>query len=376
MSLINQVLRDLDARHAPAVDRAALPGTLHPLPPEPPRLWPKAAAAALVAGGLAFAYLGGKPLPPPAPSLSPAAAPSSPAALPVPQGTAASAPVALPPEVSALHGDVSAGQPAGAALPGPAAETPGAVPVKTVTTAAKVKRADASPRSGAARESAAGPRDTSDASAAADAKSSTAEVAAPASIEKRPRTGGGNEAADAEYRKAMSALRRGGAAEAIDGLRAALRADKRHRSARQALLSLLVEQRQWNEAQALAEEGLALDPAQAGWAMALARLQFEQGNLAEAVATLTGHAAHAEQHADYQAFLALLLHKQKHAGEAAQRYHAALALKPNESRWWYGLGLVLESDQKPQEARAAFLKARETGNLTPDLLAAVEQRLR
>ena len=174
----------------------------------------------------------------------------------------------------------------------------------------------------------------------------------------------------------MSALRRGATNEAVEGLHAALRLDNRHVSARQALLSLLVEQQQWSEAQSLMEEGLALDPAQTGWAMALARLQLENGKLAEATETLLRHSRHAEQNADVQAFLALLFQKQKRSREAAERYRAALAIKPAESRWWYGLGLSLETDQKPQEARDAFLKAKQTGNLPPELAAAIEQRLR
>ena len=110
--------------------------------------------------------------------------------------------------------------------------------------------------------------------------------------------------------------------------------------------------------------------------MALARLQLENGKLADAVDTLARHARHAEQNPDYQAFQALLFQKQKRSREAAERYRSALALRPTESRWWYGLGLALETDQKPQEAREAFLKAKETGNLPAELTAAVEQRLR
>jgi MSHA biogenesis protein MshN len=198
----------------------------------------------------------------------------------------------------------------------------------------------------------------------------------PGAIDKRPRTSAASDAADTEYRKGLSAVRRGALAEAIERLQAALRLDSHHISARQALLSLLVEQQQWGEAQSLLDEGLAIDPAQTGWAMALARLQLENGKLADAVGTLAQHAKYADQNADYMAFHALLLQKQKRSREAAERYRAALALKPTEARWWYGLGVVLETDQKTQEAREAFLKAREIGNLPPELAGAVEQKLR
>ncbi len=210
----------------------------------------------------------------------------------------------------------------------------------------------------------------------ADASKDLPMAADPASIDKRSRTSPAHDIAETQYRRALAALRRGATTEAVEGLHAALRSDAGHVSARQALLSLLVERQQWGEAQMLMEEGLTLDPTQTGWAMALARLQFENGRLADATETLARYARYADQNADYQAFDALLLEKQKRYREAGERYHAALALKPAESRWWYGLGLLLDADQKPQEARDAFLKARELGNLPPVLAAAVEQRLR
>lgn len=201
-------------------------------------------------------------------------------------------------------------------------------------------------------------------------------VTGQASIDRRPHAAVGNEAAENGYRRAMAAVRRGSVTEAMSGLQGVLRLDSRHVSARQALLSLLLEQQQWSEAQATMEDGLNLDPAQVGWAMALARLQLEKGKLAEAADTLARHAGHADQNPEYQAFFALVLQKQKRPAEAADHYRAALALRPAESRWWYGLGLVLEGDRKAAEAREAFRKARETGNLPAELATAVEQHLR
>jgi MSHA biogenesis protein MshN len=199
-----------------------------------------------------------------------------------------------------------------------------------------------------------------------------AESAVPA-IDKQPRSG---DAAEGEFRRAMQLVRQGATAEAMAGLQAALRLDGRHLAARQALLSLLVEQRHWPEAQALAAEGLSLDPTQTGWAMALARLQVEQGQLADAEATLVRHGGAATAQADYQAFHALLLQKLQRPKEAAEHFRTALAIRPSEGRWWYGLAAALEQDQHPAEAREAYLKAREAGNLPPELAALVDQRLR
>jgi MSHA biogenesis protein MshN len=196
------------------------------------------------------------------------------------------------------------------------------------------------------------------------------------SIDKRPHGALANEAAENEYGKAIAALRRGANTEAMTALQTALRFDANHVSARQALLSLLVRQQRLAEAQAVAEEGLAVDPSQSGWAMAVARLQLEAGKLAEAADTLSRHARYADQNADYQAFYAILMQKQKRFKESVERYRTALALRPAESRWWYGLGMSLEADQQFPEARTAFLRAREAGNLPADLASGVERHLR
>jgi MSHA biogenesis protein MshN len=202
-----------------------------------------------------------------------------------------------------------------------------------------------------------------------------ASAAGPGHIEKQAR-GGASEVAENEYRKAMADVRRGATGDGIAGLRRALLSEPRFNVARQALLSLLVEGQQWADAQTVCSEGLALDPRQSSWAMLLARLQLERGDQAGAAATLAQYAGGADRNADYQAFHALLLNRLQKPKEAAERYRAAVALRPTEGRWWYGLGMALEADQRPDESRQAFQKAREAGNLPADLASAVEQKLR
>ncbi len=198
----------------------------------------------------------------------------------------------------------------------------------------------------------------------------------PSHIEKQPRTPVMSERSDAEYRKGMNAIKRGAVDEASTALRTALRIEPDHVAARQALLSLLFDQKQWDEAQAVGAEGLALDPKQAGWAMLMARLQVERGDLPAAIKTLDDHARYAERNADYLGFHALLLQKVKRLPEAVERYRSALALKPAEGRWWYGLGLALEASQRSAEAKEAYMQARAAANLPADLAAAVEQKLK
>lgn len=406
MSLINKMLRDLDERHASPVDRAELPSHLRPLPPEPGKsalpvalalaalaaaagvvLWPaEPPVAVVVPTSVAVANVSP---PPPKPSPAPASAavvePVAPPPLdnliaPPSAGSVEPPAVAIRPAASSSHAESAAGHKNSTAKAGIALrlETnlpdPGGKPAaKAVAEPAKPAVAAASTPASAATPALVPATVLAAAGRAAPVPEAVAEST---SIDKRLHGATANEGAESAYRKAMAALRRGAMAEAVDGLRAALRSEPQHVLARQALLSVLIDQQHWGETQSLLEEGLALDPAQTGWALALARLQLEHARPGEALETLLRHAKHADQNAEYQAFLALLLQKQKRSREAAERYRAALALKPAESRWWFGLGLVLESAENPQGAREAFARAKETGNLAPELAAAVEQRLR
>lgn len=303
MSLINQMLRDLDEREASSLERGGLSPQLRALPREKHFPWaavlPLIVGTAIAAGGIWWAHEASLPVPQnPPPPAAPAPAVLSMPTLIVPMPTEPVEAVASPAP------NVAAPAPLATALEAPAPQPVEVQPAPV-------------------------------------AKPAPVVAAAPVQIDKKP-LAQPVETADGEYRKALAAYRQGKPAEASDGLQTALRLDPRHVAARQALLSVLLEQRRLPEAQATATEGLALLPAQPGWAMILARLQVEQGQLADAERTMAAYEAYGEHSADYLAF------------------H----------------GLLLEKLQRPQEARIVFQKARNLGNLTPELAAAIDQRLR
>jgi MSHA biogenesis protein MshN len=307
VSLINKMLRDLDERQASALERGGLATQVRALPREKRFPWvsvlPILVGSAIGVTGIWLALDASQPATP---------APSE-AAVPIPIGPAApTVAMALP----ALVVPMPAEQPERGAEASAAAQrgSPVAGSLQLDTRLSQVP-----PHS---------------------APAPTAPMPA-AQIDKRPLVQAA-ESADGEYRKAMSAYRQGRISEAIDGFHSALRIDPRNVTARQSLLSLLLDQQRWQDAQKAATEGLVLLPAQAGWAMILARLQVEQGQVADAEQTMAAHGQYGERSADFLAF------------------H----------------GLLLEKLQRPQEARTAFMKARELGNLPPDLAAAIEQRLR
>ncbi len=178
------------------------------------------------------------------------------------------------------------------------------------------------------------------------------------------------------YWNGLDAIKQGRVKDAVDLLNTALRENPKHLDARQALLGLYIEQRDWEAAQAQFREGLALAPEQTAWVMGLARIQVERGQPEQALETLQKHEAAAGRHADYQGFTGVLLQNLKKPHEAVERYRAALKLRPREGRWWYALGTALEEDGQDAEAKEIYRRALGLGGLSPSMVEAIEKKLR
>jgi MSHA biogenesis protein MshN len=195
-------------------------------------------------------------------------------------------------------------------------------------------------------------------------------------IDKRMKEPTPRQQSEAEFRRTVGLMRQGRIEEAKEGLRSALRLDPAHTTVRQTLAALLVEAGQINEAESVLREGMQLNPVDPRLAMTLARVQVSYGSMEEALATLGQAEAQGAGNADYQAFLGTVLQRLSRHEEAISRYLAALQLSPNSGVWLMGLGISLQAEERLAEAREAFRRARDAEDLSPELLAFVDQRLR
>lgn len=181
---------------------------------------------------------------------------------------------------------------------------------------------------------------------------------------------------EAETRRAVNLMERGQRAEAEAALRQILVTDPGYQPARSALFRLFAGTGRQEEAMALLSEGLRLNASNTQWAMNLARLQAELGDNASAWETLQRTLPYARLQPDYRAFCGTILQRLNRPAEAVDHYRAALRARSDEGRWWVGLGLALEADNKPAEARDAFIHAQSTGSLPPELATYVEEKLK
>lgn len=358
MSLINKMLQDLDARGTPE-GRADADGIRSV--PERERGVSRAlvfgGAAGLTAAAIAlgWVYLKRPAVPPVLVSVA-----STPA-LPVPAAPPAAAPVVV-------------AEPAPVPVPAPA--EPRGMPV--------VSAAEQAEPAVKAKSKAKAPADIGDmelqrvtgraAQPAAAPEPKTAPATSERIVDGKQVTP--QQRVENTYRRALGQLEDGRVSEALAGLQQTLQLDPRHQGARETLVRLLLEAQRPDEAARQLQLSLALDPKQPAQAMMLARLQLDKTNGGPAALdTLMRSLPYAADNGDYRAFLAGVLQREQRYREAAEQYQLALQTAPDNSVWWMGLGIALQADNHPAQARRAFERAKGLQTLSPQLQAFVERKL-
>lgn len=409
MSLINSVLRDLDARKSDGPGAGQFQQHVRAVPDQRDRRgrrWVAVAGAAVVAaaagGALWFNWPGKAPALPLAVKAS-----AMPAVAVVAGGAAAVAPT-LPLIVTPVQSQVrTPGQaPAPTAVIAPAAAAPAPESAPAGKLVVEKQNDPISPPRGAVRLAATraaastasapvAPPPTG-AKPAHSAASTPAALAPPPAVvgvtPVPPETGARNSApqtlpqknitasspqerADNEYTQAVELLRQGKQGAAIQGLEQALRMSARHEAARQTLVAALIDMGRKDDAIRYAQDGLAEQLAQPAMAMTLARLQVERGDLRPAIATLESTLPYGAGHTGYEAFLAALLQRDEQHKRAVGHYLVAVQKSPEAGVWWMGLGISYQALQRSGEALDAFKRAKATGALNAELSAFVDSRM-
>lgn len=390
MSLINQVLQDLDRRQASA---AGVPASVRnlgarTLTTRPRPRWTTAAATALALATLVavvmawsgqsrgFATLVTAPAPV---AKSVATQASSPAT------SAVQAPVVEAPVLGTRIDDDrgrSSTPSQDASLPSVATHQDGRKGVAAAPTPSIVAETDLRP--GTARPDAATPARESVAVPVAVVPDNVARAAPAlaASVELRPHALSAGERAEADYQRGLLLHQRGQDNDAEPAFAAAVQEDRSHVAARRALAITWIGRRRLDDAQRLLAEGLEFDGQDLSLSVLLARVRVEQldsngaiETLKAALAAATTSSRRAEQ-ADARALLATLQQRAGRHAEAIDNYTAALRLVPSNGAWWVGLAVSLSAIGRSDTAQQAFERARATETLSPELAQYVEQRLR
>lgn len=384
MSLINQMLRDLESRRA-QTEGSRPSGALDNLSrPAMPRGFSNNARGGLravnwlrVAGivaGFALllaaylwysrtAFFPGKAPEPVAqtPAASPPAQPvtgaeeEAPAAQPAPQAPAEDM------TATALAAQETPTEPSAAELP-----VTEEMPVSAVAAAPPVEVMPVAQARQEAKPAGAAP--------AAPREPARADEQAPPRI-KKPSVQGPDQLAERGYQEAVEALQNGKVAEAQQSLREALARQPRHHKSRELLTEIYLGTGQTGEAENLLAAGAMLDPAHTPFSKLHARLLAQRDDISGALQVLERHLTDAAGDPEYHALLGALYQRAADHGQAVSAYRTALRLQPGQGVWWMGLAISLEAQQNPGEALSAYRRARDAGNLTGAVLEFVQRKI-
>lgn len=365
MSLINQMLKDIDKRQGvngtnfSDSEGLRLGVTRQSSALQKALVWGGLFLAAAAAGVYGFRQLSAPAAPVLTQSL-PVPAPAEPVAAAASAAPASAAPASAAASVETARAAESA---------------PAVAPVAAAESRMLESKAAAAPDVGTVSKSAPARDSGKSAAKAAAVVSAPAPVPAtevlakPAAKKESPSLAGGTvtrqlsleQRADNAYREAVSLVRQGRGSDAQKLLQQILVELPAHHDARLLSARVWMNEGQLTEAKALLSEGVALKPQAFQLYSALAQAQLMSKEIDAAAVTLERGLPVAGENAEYHALLAAAMQQQARHSEAVQHYVVALRQLPDTSNWLVGLGVSLQALNNTAGAAEAYQRALDLG---------------
>lgn len=154
----------------------------------------------------------------------------------------------------------------------------------------------------------------------------------------------------------------------------ALELNSAHTKAREILAILYLQQLRVADATEHLQKGMALSPEHFQYREIYARALMAQNQLPQAIEMLNKDAPEINRYPNYHALIAGLYQKNEQHEQAASTYLKLIKQNQGQSQWWLGMAISLEKMEKNNEAISAYKKAREL-KLPAKLMKYVENRL-
>ena len=146
-----------------------------------------------------------------------------------------------------------------------------------------------------------------------------------------------------------------------------------HQTARKQLAALWYGKKAYQDAINLLSQGIALAPRAEEMRLMSARIYFEQGAAMQALNVLKP--VNDSQQVELQALLASIAAEANEHDTAIDAYRKLLLLEPNAGRWWLGLAVSLDSQSQFSAASSAYSQAIAAGNLSNNAIKFARQRV-
>lgn len=352
MSLINDMLKDLEARGGTDAERDN--GVRAPIAADrsSARLLVLSLSALVVVLAAAVAYLGWFDTPPESlnqpvdASIEPPARNLAPSAI---AATDLSNEAAPQPEAAAQVVDTApvAAEVVEAATPIPVSANPPAIPVEQKAPPLK----------------------------AAAVSAPETESEQPGTVVVRRHEPSPEQRAQRAAQEGTAALRRGDWTTAARLLQEVIEVEPANDDAREGLVIALQRQGRLSETDAVLLDGLAVATNPARFAKLRARLQASRNELDAALDTLAIAVPRIAADPEYHALKAALAQQAGRHSEAAEIYSALTEYAPGNGTWLAGLAIALDRQGEAAAARDAYIRALQAGGLDRALVAHAQRRL-
>lgn len=177
------------------------------------------------------------------------------------------------------------------------------------------------------------------------------------------------------FQRAVKMLGRGKQQAAQLALEEALSIAPTHLRARETLAALLLNEGRVSEAASSLRDGLQLMAGATPLAKLYARILVDQGDVTMAVGVLERALPAVSADPEYHALLAALYRQEKKYAQAARTYQQILLQRPGVASWWMGLALSEDAMGKNAKALVSFQRAQRAGGLGAEVMKYVRTRI-
>lgn len=195
-------------------------------------------------------------------------------------------------------------------------------------------------------------------------------------MHKQPVIRSASELAAVTYQQAYQLIGQQRWREAESQLRDALNVDAGQFRLRELLVGLYIKTGRWVEADAILAQGLKVVPLHQPLVKLRARTLMQLNQDRRALDVLTHAAPVLQNDPEHYALMAALQQRLGHHDQAAGLYRQLLAEHSNVGVWWVGLGISLDALHQQSEAQLAYRHARASGNLSVEVTRYTNNRLR